>query len=145
MKKVLIVNGPNLNLLGKREREIYGDLSYEKLNEDLEKEASKIGLGLEIFQSNHEGEIVDRLQSAKGEADMVIINAGAFTHTSVAIRDALLAVEIPFIEVHLSNVYKREDFRKHSYLSDIAEGIIAGLGPKVYFLALHAAKDFFGK
>ncbi|MEE8483164.1 MAG: type II 3-dehydroquinate dehydratase [Nitrospinota bacterium] len=139
MKKVLIINGPNLNLLGKREQEIYGKLSYEELNKNLAVHAGKIGVELEIYQSNHEGEIVDRIQAAKNAADFIIINAGALTHTSIGIRDALAAVSIPFIEVHLSNIFKREEFRRHSYLTDLAEGIIAGLGPRVYFLALDAA------
>ncbi len=139
MKKVLIINGPNLNLLGKREQEIYGKLSYEELNKNLASHAGKIGVELEIYQSNHEGEIVDRIQAAKNAADFIIINAGALTHTSIGIRDSLAAVSIPFIEVHLSNIFKREEFRRHSYLTDLAEGIIAGLGPMVYFLALDAA------
>lgn len=136
MSKVLIVNGPNINLIGSREKDVYGAMSYEELCEKLKSEAASLGQALTIFQSNHEGELVDRIQSARGAFDIIIINPGAYTHTSVAIRDALLAVDMPCIELHISNVHKREEFRKHSYISDIADGIIIGLGTEGYFLAL---------
>lgn len=145
MKKVLIINGPNINLLGTREKDIYGSFNYDELNEKLKAEAKNRSIELDSFQSNHEGEIVDRIQSARTGCDIMIVNAGAFTHTSVAIRDALLAVSVPFIEVHISNVYKREEFRHKSYLSDIAAGVIAGFGPSVYFIALHAVESIFSK
>jgi len=143
MNKILIINGPNINMLGQREKDIYGDASYEELNEKLKENAGKLGMELDIFQSNHEGGIVDRIQTAADEYPLIILNAGAFTHTSIAIRDALLAVDIPFIEVHISNVFSREEFRQVSYLSDIAEGVIAGFGAYSYFLALDAASGFF--
>jgi len=143
MNKILIINGPNINMLGQREKDIYGDASYEELNEKLKENAGKLGMDLDIFQSNHEGGIVDRIQTAADEYPLIILNAGAFTHTSIAIRDALLAVDIPFIEVHISNVFSREEFRQVSYLSDIAEGVIAGFGAYSYFLALDAASGFF--
>jgi len=143
MEKILIINGPNINMLGRREKDIYGDANYEELNEKLKENAGKLGMELDVFQSNHEGEIVDRIQTAVDEYPLIILNAGAFTHTSIAIRDALLAADIPFIEVHISNVFSREEFRQVSYLSDIAEGVIAGFGAYSYFLALDAASGFF--
>ncbi len=145
MKKLLVVNGPNINMLGKREASIYGSFTYEELNQKLRNSANKNGIELEIFQSNHEGEIVDKLQSASGNFQMILINAGAFTHTSIAIRDALLAIGIPFIEVHISNVYKREEFRRQSYLSDIADGVIVGFGINSYLLAIDGAADLLRK
>lgn len=131
--KILVINGPNLNMLGRREKTIYGDMNLDSINAML---ADKAGdrCSLEFFQSNHEGSIVDMIQAT--DADGIILNAGAYTHTSVAIRDALLAVSIPFVEVHLSNVFTREEFRHHSYLSDVAKGVIAGFGPMSYVLAL---------
>ncbi|GMT42726.1 MAG: 3-dehydroquinate dehydratase [bacterium] len=139
--KVLIINGPNINLLGRREKTIYGDLSYEELSENLYAAAKEKDQEIEIFQSNHEGEIVDRIQSSSGEFGFMIINPGAYTHTSLAIRDALLSVGTPFIEVHISNIYGREEFRKHSYISDIADGVISGFGTDVYFLALEGVQS----
>ena len=134
---VLVINGPNLNMLGRREPDIYGVLTYEELVTRIEDAAQTLGVQVEVFQSNSEGEIVDTIQGAH-RFDGIIINAGAYTHTSIAIRDALLvwSSRIPIIEVHLSNIYGREDFRKHSYISDIARGIVAGLGVKGYALAL---------
>ena len=140
MSKVLIINGPNINLLGTREKDVYGEVSYEKLCADLESSAKEMDMELSIFQSNHEGELVDRIQGAKNEFDIIIINPGGYTHTSVAIRDALLAVEMPCIELHISNVHKREEFRKQSYISDIASGIIAGFGTEGYLLAMMGAQ-----
>ncbi|MEK6545877.1 MAG: type II 3-dehydroquinate dehydratase [Nitrospinota bacterium] len=144
MIKVLIINGPNLNLLGERETDKYGKENLEEINLQLQKYAMKISIELETFQSNHEGEIVEKIQRAKHESvKFIIINPAAYTHTSVAIRDALLSVNIPAIEVHLSNIYKREEFRHHSMISDIVIGQITGFGSKGYFLALDAAKNYF--
>ena len=140
MADILILNGPNLNLLGTREPEHYGKLTLADIVARLEAQAGEAGAGLEAFQSNAEHELVERVQQAGREGvDFIIINPAAFTHTSVGLRDALQAVGIPFIEVHLSNVHAREAFRKHSYFSDIAVGVIAGLGPVGYQLALQAA------
>jgi len=136
----LVLHGPNLNLLGTREPETYGHLTLDDINRELQDVATGRGHHLLTLQSNAEYELVDRIQEARGEGiDFIIFNPAAFTHTSVALRDALLAVAIPFIEVHLSNVYRRENFRHHSYFSDIAEGVIAGLGANGYRLALEAA------
>ena len=140
MTKILVLHGPNLNLLGTREADIYGVTTLESINAKLEKLASDLGHELAYHQSNAEHELVDRIQQAKKEnTDFIIINPAAFTHTSVAIRDALLAVEIPFIEVHLSNIKARESFRHESYLADIAIGGIYGFGAYSYELALFAA------
>ncbi len=141
MAKFLVLNGPNLNLLGEREPEVYGYTTLVEIDEQIQQAAAKAGHELQCFQSNSESEIIDRIHLAKkSEVDFIIINPGAFTHTSIAIRDAFLGVQLPFIEVHLSNVYAREEFRKHSYLSDIAVGIISGMGAKGYELALMAAE-----
>ena len=138
--KVLLVNGPNLNLLGTREPAIYGAETLADVVAMCRKESESLGLALDAFQSNHEGQILDRIHAARDEGvRFVVINPGALTHTSVALRDALAGVAIPFIEVHLSNVHRREPFRHHSYLSDIAEGVIVGLGTIGYRLALQAA------
>ncbi|GAB6034852.1 type II 3-dehydroquinate dehydratase [Galenea microaerophila] len=140
MATILVINGPNLNLLGKREPKHYGRQTLADIIEALEIYADESRYTLKHFQSNAEHEIVNRIhQTIEDGTDFIIINPAAFTHTSVAIRDALAAVEIPFIEVHLSNIHKREPFRRHSYFSDIAEGVIAGLGPVGYQLALFAA------
>lgn len=138
MVKVLCIHGPNLNLLGAREPKVYGKTTLKEINKAMQTLAKELGLTLEFFQSNHEGELVDAIQKAKGKAQAVIINPGAFTHTSIAIRDAFLATGLPFIEVHLSNVFAREPFRRHSYLSDIALGVISGFGKNSYLLALRA-------
>ncbi len=140
MARFLVLHGPNLNLLGTREPGVYGAVTLDQINTQLIEQARQAGHSLEALQSNAEHELIGRIHAA-GEAavDFIIINPAAFTHSSVAIRDALLAVSIPFIEVHLSNVYKREPFRHHSYFSDIAEGVICGLGAKGYELALQAA------
>lgn len=136
MKKILLLNGPNLNLLGTREPEKYGNVTLNQIEEKLRKKCADYGAELVCFQSNHEGDLVDKIQEAKKIGfNAVIINPGAYTHTSVAIRDAFLSVQIPFIEVHLTNIFSREPFRHHSYLSDIAAGCIIGLGAKGYFLA----------
>ncbi len=138
--KVLVMNGPNLNLLGMREPGIYGSTSLADVEAGLRALAGELGIELECFQSNHEGALVDRIQQARSDGvDFAIVNAGAYTHTSVAIRDALSGVSLPFVEVHISNVHKRDAFRRHSYLSDIAEGVIVGLGVQGYELALRYA------
>jgi 3-dehydroquinate dehydratase-2 len=140
MASLLVVNGPNLNLLGTREPGVYGNADLQSVEKRLSELAGANGHELDSFQSNAEHEIVDRIQSAQNDGTaFILINPGAFTHTSIAIRDALLAVQIPFIEIHLSNVFAREEFRHSSYFSDIAEGCIFGLGAFGYELALQAA------
>ncbi|MGE5665164.1 MAG: type II 3-dehydroquinate dehydratase [Betaproteobacteria bacterium] len=140
--RILLLNGPNLNLLGTREPAHYGANSLAQIETELGALARSRGAELVCFQSNSEGALVDRIQAARGEGvQFILINAGAYTHTSVALRDALAAVEIPFIEVHLSNVYKREDFRHRSLLADLARGLIVGLGPQGYRLALEYALE----
>jgi 3-dehydroquinate dehydratase-2 len=142
MRRILLINGPNLNLLGHREPGWYGDVTLRAVEERLKSQAAKRDATLESFQSNAEHELVDRVQAlASAPADYAIVNPGAFTHTSIALRDALLAVAVPFIEVHLSNVNAREPFRRHSYFSDIAAGSIVGLGAQGYELALKAVLD----
>ena len=139
-QRILVLNGPNLNLLGVREPVQYGSLALDAIIGGLERIAAELGAGLLTFQSNAEHELIDQIHAAPHEAiDFIIFNPAAFTHTSVALRDALLAVRIPFIEVHLSNVHAREEFRRHSYFSDIAVGVVSGLGPIGYELALRAA------
>lgn len=140
MAAFLVLHGPNLNLLGLREPDIYGTTTLLQINKDLQAYAAEQGHKLTYFQSNAEHELINRIHSARDEQiDFIIINPAAFTHTSVALRDALLGVNIPFIEVHLSNVHKREPFRHHSYLSDIAVGVICGLGSRGYRFALQTA------
>ena len=141
MKKVLIINGPNLNLLGTREPEIYGKTTLKDIETELKNKAEKLNVEIECFQSNHEGEIVDKICGAKGKFDAVIINPAAYTHTSVAIRDAFAAVDIPAIEVHISNVYSREEFSHNSLIAPVVVGQIAGLGIQGYLLAL----EYFSK
>jgi 3-dehydroquinate dehydratase-2 len=137
MSRVLVINGPNLNLLGTREPHIYGATTLADVEHSLRTQAQTLGVELDCFQSNHEGAIVDRIHEAQREGvSFAIINPGAYTHTSVAIRDAFGGVAIPFVEVHISNVHKREPFRHHSYLSDIAEAVMAGFGAMGYNLAL---------
>jgi 3-dehydroquinate dehydratase-2 len=138
--KILLLNGPNLNLLGTREPAIYGAATLADVEAMCAREGEALGLEVDAFQSNHEGQLIDRIHAARGEGvRFIVINPGGFTHTSVALRDALAGVAIPFIEVHISNVHRREDFRHHSYLSGIAEGVIVGLGTIGYRLALQAA------
>ncbi|MFC3149498.1 type II 3-dehydroquinate dehydratase [Litoribrevibacter euphylliae] len=140
MADILVLHGPNLNMLGVREPGIYGSKSLEDINSGLEQEADSFGITLDTFQSNTEGELVTRIQQAyKENVKFIIINPAAYTHTSVAMRDALLSVKIPFIEVHLSNVHQRETFRHHSYFSDKAVAVICGLGADGYSYALDAA------
>ena len=136
MLRVLLLNGPNLNLLGLREPGLYGSQTLEGIEADLRQEAEGMSVALECFQSNHEGALVDRIQDSRGRVDGILINAGALTHTSIALRDALLGVAIPFVELHLSNVHGRETFRHHSFLADKALGVICGFGPTSYSLAL---------
>jgi 3-dehydroquinate dehydratase II len=145
LSRLLLINGPNLNLLGTREPGLYGAETLESIEQQLQAEARRLGHELECLQSNHEGTLVDRIQQARGQVDFLLLNPGAFTHTSVALRDALLAVAIPFIEIHLSNVHAREAFRRHSYFSDIAVGQIVGLGSLGYRLALQAAHARLGQ
>jgi 3-dehydroquinate dehydratase-2 len=134
--RVLLLNGPNLNLLGRREPGLYGAQTLEAIEADLVRQAAALGVALECFQSSHEGALVDRIHAAIGQADGILINAGAYTHTSIALRDALLGVAIPFVELHLSNVHAREPFRHHSHLADRAVGVICGFGSASYGLAL---------
>ena len=140
MSHILVLNGPNLNLLGTREPEIYGSATLEEIMKDLGAHATQHGCAIETMQSNSESGLVDRIHQARtDQVAFILFNPGAFTHTSIALRDALLGVSIPFIEIHLSNVFAREEFRQVSYLSDIAVGVISGLGAQGYALALQAA------
>jgi len=139
MARLLLLNGPNLNLLGRREPHLYGSTSLADIELAVTAAATAAGHQLEAYQTNSEASLVDRIQQAAGNVDFILLNPGALTHTSVALRDALLGVAIPFIEIHLSNVYAREEFRRHSYVSDVAVGVITGLGALGYQLALQAA------
>jgi 3-dehydroquinate dehydratase-2 len=139
MLKILVIHGPNLNLLGKREIDIYGTVSINEINKDLKKLAKAKGVSLEIVQSNHEGEIVEEIGKAKGKFAAILINPAAYTHTSVAIRDAVSAVDVPTVEVHLSNIYAREEFRHTSLIAPVAKGQICGFGKTSYLLGLEAA------
>lgn len=141
-KKILVIHGPNLNLLGEREKSIYGSLSLKKINSEMEKLAKELKLEVEFFQDNSEGNIVTKIQESRKNFAGVVINPAAFTHTSVAIRDAIAAIEIPVIEVHLSNIYSREAFRHHSYVASVAKGQISGFGLDSYLLALRAVSSF---
>jgi 3-dehydroquinate dehydratase-2 len=139
MPRILVLHGPNLNLLGRREPGIYGHMTLEEINHRLQTLAAEQRVDLEIFQSNHEGGLIDAIQGAIGRVDALVINAGAYTHSSVALRDAVAAAAIPTIEVHLSNLARREAFRQHSYLTEVAVGQIMGFGPDSYVLGLQAA------
>lgn len=136
MKNILVIHGPNLNLLGTREPEVYGALTLDDINQHLNAVAAELGVTLSCVQNNIEGELVNAIHAARGTVDAIIINPAAYTHTSVALRDALAGVAIPFVEVHLSNVYQRESFRHHSFFSEIAIGVISGLGAYGYEAAL---------
>ena len=139
--KVLVIHGPNLNMLGKREPEIYGETTLDEINSDLKNLGTKLGISVEAFQSNHEGVIVEKIHEAAATQQGIIINPAAYTHTSIAIRDALLALDIPIIEIHISNIYKREPFRQKSMISDVAAAQITGLGIKGYRIALKALAE----
>lgn len=141
MKNVLILNGPNLNLLGTREKNVYGTQSYDSLCEYISSHAKKIGISVSFFQSNSEGELVDSLHSCIGKTDAVVFNAGAYTHTSYALRDAIASIGIPVIEVHISNIYAREDFRHNSVIAPVCHGQISGFGFASYLLALKAIAE----
>lgn len=142
MKKVLVINGPNLNLLGIREKNIYGSVAYEDVLKSISQKAQELGFEVEFFQSNHEGEIIDKIHSAYFEkVDAIIINPGAYTHYSYAIHDAIKAVNIPTIEVHISNIHAREEFRRKSVIAPACTGQISGFGIKSYIIALYALKE----
>ncbi|HEY9061232.1 MAG TPA: type II 3-dehydroquinate dehydratase [Pseudobacteroides sp.] len=140
MKKVLILNGPNLNMLGIREKSVYGSETLQDIAQKVSEESQVLGLDFDFMQSNHEGEIIDRIHDARGKYDVIIINPGAYTHYSYAIRDAIKAVELPAIEIHLSNIHGREEFRSKSVIAPVCIGQICGFGSKSYILAMHAAK-----
>jgi 3-dehydroquinate dehydratase-2 len=139
VKSILLINGPNLNLLGTREPALYGSTTLPQVVEAAEKQCASKSIRLESIQSNHEGVLIDRIHEARGNIDAVVVNPGALTHSSVALRDALLGAELPFVEVHISNIHKREPFRHHSYLSDKAEAVICGLGVYGYEAAIEYA------
>jgi 3-dehydroquinate dehydratase-2 len=141
-KRILVLHGPNLNLLGKRQPEIYGSLTLEEINQEIRSLAREIKIQVEIRQSNHEGELVSWIQGAAQRFGALVINAGAYTHTSIALRDALVAAGIPAVEVHLSNIYKREEFRKRSLIAEVAVGQITGFGATSYLLGLRAAAGY---
>ena len=142
---LLLINGPNLNLVGKREPSIYGSQTLEDIQEELLTLANELDANLKFFQSNSEGEMISCIQNNAGLVDGILINAGAYTHTSIAIRDALLGVDIPYVEVHLSNIYSREEFRHKSFLSDKALGLVCGFGPTSYQLALKGIVSFLNR
>lgn len=133
---ILVIHGPNLNMLGKREPEIYGDRTIEDVNSDLRNLAVELGIKVVFFQSNSEGDIISRIQEAMHEFNGIVINPGAYTHTSIAIRDAILSVDLPVVEVHMSNVHKREEFRRKSYVSGVAVAVVSGFGVDSYFLGV---------
>lgn len=139
MKKILIINGPNLNLLGTREKAVYGTETLEDIAKKVSAEATRLNVDIDFIQTNHEGEIIDKIHAARGNTDVIIINPGAYTHYSIAIRDAIKAVEIPTIEIHLSNIHAREEFRSHSVIAPVCVGQICGFGSNSYILGLNAA------
>ncbi len=143
MKKILVIHGPNLNLLGEREPGVYGSDTFESINAEIIAKAERSGFACDIFQSNHEGEIIDKLHDARKNYDGVIINAGAYTHYSYAIRDAISAIKIPVVEVHMSNIHAREEFRHQSVISPVCVGQIAGFGKASYLLAVEALAEIF--
>ena len=139
MKRILVLHGPNLNLLGTREPEIYGKMTLADINGRLETRAKRAGVLIEFLQSNHEGVLVDAIQEAQGKYDFILLNAAAYTHYSIALRDAIGSIDVPVIEVHLSNIHKREEFRHHSVIAPVVMGQVAGLGAESYLAALEAA------
>ena len=141
MKKVLVILGPNLNMVGVREKGVYGTETAESINQQKLEKARSLDFECDIFQSNHEGDLIDKIHSALGVYEGVVINAGALTHYSYALRDAIASVNIPFVEVHMSNIHKREEFRHHSVIAPVCVGQIAGFGKLVYFLGLEALKE----
>ena len=145
MKKIIILNGPNLNLLGEREKSQYGSFTLKDLEDKCKIYASRNDINLTLFQSNIEGELVEKIQSARKEQEGLIINAGGYTHTSVAIHDALKIVKIPIIELHITNIYNREEFRQKSLISNVANGVICGFGAEGYIMALNAIKNILNK
>ena len=145
MKKIIILNGPNLNLLGEREKNQYGTIPLKDIEKNCTDFAGKNGLSLSFFQSNIEGELIEKIQSSRNNQDGLIINAGGYTHTSVSILDALKILKIPIIELHISNIYNREDFRHKSLISKVAKGVICGFGDKGYVMALEAMKNYLKK
>jgi 3-dehydroquinate dehydratase-2 len=138
-KKILVVNGPNLNLLGTREKDVYGTATLAEIAADVNREAQLLDMEVDFLQTNHEGEIIDKIHEARGNYDVLILNPGAYTHYSIAIRDAVKAVELPCIEVHLSNIHAREEFRSKSVIAPVCTGQISGFGPQSYIVALRAA------
>ena len=144
MKKICLIHGPNINFTGIREKGVYGSLSYDEINDRILEKSAELGLETEIFQSNHEGAIIDRIQSCLGMFDAIIINPGAYTHYSYAIRDALASVDLPVVEIHMSNIHKREEFRHTSVTVSVCTGQICGFGWKGYLLALEAVKNILG-
>ena len=145
MSEILLLNGPNLNMLGSREPDVYGSLTLERITSDVTQRVAVSGYKIESYQSNAEHLLIDRVQTAKGAARFIIINPGALTHTSIGLRDAFLSVEIPFIEVHISNIFAREEFRQRSFLSDIAQGCISGLGVSSYLFAADYAVNWLSE
>jgi len=143
--KILVIHGPNLNLLGKREPEIYGKTTLEEIDSLMKKEARGLGVEVEFFQSNSEGEIVTKIQEAMGNFDGILLNPAAYTHTSVAIRDAIQAASVPTVEVHISNIYRREDFRRKSFISGVTVGVISGFGVESYLLGLRGLISYIKK
>jgi 3-dehydroquinate dehydratase-2 len=140
--KILIIHGPNLNMLGKREPSIYGAGTLQEINRILKEESKRLDVKTEVFQSNSEGEIVSRIQDAMKKSDGILINPGAYTHTSIAIRDAILSAGLPVVEVHISNIYKREDFRQKSFISGVSVGVISGFGSDSYILGLNGLVNY---
>lgn len=145
MAKVLVIHGPNLNMLGKRETGVYGTATLDEINDAVRTAAKELGADVTFFQSNSEGMLIDKIHEASGRYDAIIINPGGYTHTSVSLRDAIAAVAIPTIEVHMSNIYSREEFRHHSYITPVAAGQISGFGVNSYLLALRAAVEMVRK
>jgi 3-dehydroquinate dehydratase-2 len=143
--KILIIHGPNLNLLGKREPEIYGKITLSEINSQIEEEAEMLRVQVECFQSNSEGEIISKIQNAMGKFDGIVINPAGYTHTSVAIRDAISSTGVPLVEVHISNIYKREEFRHRSFVSGVAIGVVSGFGVDSYLIGLRGLVNYLKK